>query len=98
MLAQLSNRSRVNDDEYQVGDLVILTKNRQGLIRFIGHVDFDGGGEIWFGIELLGGSIGDIDGSIHGKRYFVTREDGGILVLESKIVLKIKILMMSRLV
>ena len=76
---------------YQVGDLVILTQSRQGLVRFIGHVDFDGGEELWFGVELLGGSIGHIDGSIHGKIYFITRENGGILVLETKILRRMTI-------
>lgn len=75
--------------EYRVGDLVLLTKKRQGLIRYVGKTDFDGGEETWFGIELLGGSIGHMDGQLDGKRYFETRKDGGVLILINKILRKL---------
>jgi len=68
--------------------LVILSKERQGLIRYAGKVEFDGYDGYWYGVELLGGAIGYHDGSFGGKRYFTTRADGGIFILPDKIVRK----------
>jgi len=72
----------------EVSKKIILSKERQGLIRYAGKVEFDGYDGNWYGIELLGGSIGYHDGCFGGKRYFTTRSDGGIFVLSDKIIRK----------
>ena len=53
---------------YKVGDAVLLSREREGIIRYIGNVHFSKG--IWCGIELVGGSLGTNDGKMEGRRYF----------------------------
>ena len=65
-----SPSSRINK-AYCVGDLVIVHKNKQGLIRYIGQLYNDT--NIWYGIELIGGNKGYHDGSFQGQRYFTVK-------------------------
>ncbi|ETO19765.1 hypothetical protein RFI_17467, partial [Reticulomyxa filosa] len=55
-------------NDYQVGDLVVLTQDREGYIRYIGEVHYAEG--IFYGIELIGGTTGTHKGTIRGKEYF----------------------------
>ena len=54
--------------EYYINDYVLLSKDREGVIRFIGDVHFTKG--IVYGIELMNGSMGKHDGMIDNERYF----------------------------
>ena len=69
-VVNLDDNDRKNEDQYKLGDLVCLTKNRRGLIRYIGEVDYDSGK--FYGIELLGESSGRgyHNGTVHSKEYF----------------------------
>eukprot|EP01083_Nonionella_stella_P317469 1156157_1 len=66
-----------------VGDHVLLTVDREGIVLYIGEVHFARG--IWFGIELMNGSVGTHDGIIGNKRYFHTSPGRGLFVQGSKI-------------
>ncbi|ETO19455.1 hypothetical protein RFI_17774, partial [Reticulomyxa filosa] len=63
-----ADASEQKKNEYQVGDLVILTQDREGYIRYIGEVHYAQG--IFYGIELTGGSTGTHKGTVKGKEYF----------------------------
>eukprot|EP01083_Nonionella_stella_P037059 101066_1 len=61
------NRKRSNISQYSVGNTVLLCKQREGIVRYVGPVEGRRG--TFYGIELTKGN-GDTDGSIKTKRYF----------------------------
>jgi len=67
-----------------VNSKVLLEKDRFGVVRYIGPVEFADGE--WFGIELLK-SMGAHDGQVkkNGKRYFFCAENRGIFVQRNQI-------------
>jgi len=67
-----------------VNSKVLLEKDRFGVVRYIGPVEFADGE--WFGIELLK-SMGAHDGQVkkNGKRYFFCAENRGIFVQGNQI-------------
>lgn len=67
-----------------VNSKVLLEKDRFGVVRYIGPVEFAEGE--WFGIELLK-SMGAHDGQVkkNGKRYFFCAENRGIFVQGNQI-------------
>jgi len=67
-----------------VGSKVLLEKDRYGVVRYVGPVEFADGE--WFGIELLK-SMGAHDGQVkkNGKRYFYCAENRGIFVQQDQI-------------
>lgn len=74
---------------YKIGDLVLLTRERQALIRYHGIVEFDNGEEDWYGVELLGLSYGNTDGTVNNVTYFQTKEDCGLFILPTKVIRKL---------
>lgn len=64
-------------EDLKVGDYVLLTKERAGLIKWIGDVHYDEGKH--FGVELIG-SLGKHSGTWRGKKYFECAEMRGMLV------------------
>jgi len=68
---------------YQIGDAVFLSREREGIVRYIGSVHFGKG--IWCGIELVGGSVGTNDGEHAGRRYFTCSYNRGVLVRICKV-------------
>merc|ERR1719295_577647 len=76
-------------EEYIVGDEVVLTKNREGFIRFKGELPGKEG--IFYGIELTEGTEqGKNSGEFKGKSYFSCAEPGtGTFISEKYIVLKL---------
>ena len=56
---------------YKVGDEVVLSKDRDGIIRFIGSTHFTKG--TVYGIQLSDRCTGKHDGAIDGVRYFQVR-------------------------
>ena len=80
------------NSKYQIGDMILIDRGREGIIHYIGPVGWDKKNEIWYGIELLGGAIGIHDGKVHRKRYFKTMKKRAIFIKEEKIrrVMKIK--------
>lgn len=84
----LSSSKSVNEatskaGSINVGDYVLLNKGREAIILYIGAVHFADG--IWFGVELIDGSVGIHDGAINGKRYFKTPPGRGLFVQGHKI-------------
>lgn len=57
-----------DNEEYHLNDHVLLNKDREGIIKFIGNVHFTKG--TLYGVELLHGCIGKHDGMIDDERYF----------------------------
>lgn len=65
-----------------VGDRVMLTDRRKGVVQFTGETKFAPG--LWFGIELEK-PLGKNDGSIDGVRYFSCPPNFGLFAPASKI-------------
>ena len=59
---------KLETKNYRIGELVILQRNKQGLIRYIGELHNDT--TIWYGIEMIGGNKGYHNGSFQGTKYF----------------------------
>eukprot|EP01083_Nonionella_stella_P277907 944933_1 len=68
---------------YKINDAVLLSREREGIIRYIGNVHFSNG--IWCGIELIGGSVGTNDGKIQGRRYFTCPRNRGLFCKIGKV-------------
>ncbi|XP_053208559.1 CAP-Gly domain-containing linker protein 3-like isoform X2 [Panonychus citri] len=66
----------------EVGDRVILTDKRIGVVRFVGETSFASG--IWYGIELSK-AIGKNDGSVEGVKYFDCKPLHGLFVPPGRI-------------
>eukprot|EP01084_Bolivina_argentea_P193344 331716_1 len=75
-------------DRIKIGNIVLLTKHREGIVKYIGKVDFANG--IWYGIQLINGNIGLHNGIIDGKRYFKTAAYRGLFVQKNSIRRKIR--------
>eukprot|EP00485_Elphidium_margaritaceum_P006506 CAMPEP_0202687082 /NCGR_PEP_ID=MMETSP1385-20130828/2778_1 /ASSEMBLY_ACC=CAM_ASM_000861 /TAXON_ID=933848 /ORGANISM="Elphidium margaritaceum" /LENGTH=407 /DNA_ID=CAMNT_0049341801 /DNA_START=30 /DNA_END=1253 /DNA_ORIENTATION=+ len=82
-----SIKSGSKSPKWRVGDEVLISKDRTGLLRYIGKVpELDGDDQmIWYGLELTSGTLGQNDGMIKGKRYFKTTGKRGMFVPESKL-------------
>eukprot|EP01084_Bolivina_argentea_P257747 434314_1 len=80
-----NDKNAKNTDKYayKINDHVLLTNDREGIIRYIGEVEFTRG--ILYGIELLNDATGKHDGMIKEKRYFQTKPKKGTFVRENKI-------------
>jgi len=55
-------------ERYRIGDLVLLSRDREGVIKYVGYVNFSD--KIHCGIELCEGTVGNTDGEKNGHRYF----------------------------
>eukprot|EP01083_Nonionella_stella_P071069 190647_1 len=71
--------------KWQVGDEVLISKDRSGILHYIGKVPEMGNDDIWYGIELTSGTLGQNDGSIKGKRYFQAQGKRGMFIPEKKL-------------
>ena len=71
---QLKDEIKSESKNYSIGDLVILQRSKQGLIRYIGELNNDN--HIWYGIEMIGGNKGYHDGSFQGIKYFTVMSTG----------------------
>ena len=65
-----------------IGDKVLVNKNRQGTLRFFGKTEFQSG--LWAGVEL-DDCTGRNDGSVGNYRYFSCRSKFGIFCIPSKL-------------
>jgi len=83
--AELSSkeRKRVNRMKLELEDKVELHGAREGIIRYIGETEFSNG--VIYGLELVGGTLGDNSGVVDGKRYFETKEMRGVFIKGSDI-------------
>ena len=70
---------------FKHGDVVSLSDNRQGVVKYVGQVDFAPG--IWVGVDLDSKFVGKNDGTVDGKMYFKTRHNAksGVFVKPSSI-------------
>ena len=70
---------------YELGDLVLLSKKRQGIIKYIGQLHNKDG--VFYGIELTGKHKGENNGNVGKHQYFECDEKGkGIFVKPKKLV------------
>ena len=74
-----------NTAKWMVGDEVLISKDRTGILKYIGKVPEMGDDKIWYGLELTSGTMGQHDGSIKGKRYFQTNGKRGMFIPEHKL-------------
>lgn len=68
---------------YAVDDVVVLTNNREGTVRYAGRVHFESG--IHYGIELYRGK-GDHNGTFEKVTYFRCLSPNGIFAQEDDII------------
>ncbi|EYC31042.1 hypothetical protein Y032_0004g1921 [Ancylostoma ceylanicum] len=66
---------------FDLGERVVVSGGKQGVVRFIGETEFAQG--VWAGIELEQ-PLGKNDGSVQGKRYFTCKSPYGVFVPASK--------------
>eukprot|EP01084_Bolivina_argentea_P132078 233061_1 len=80
------NKKNVHiESKYKLGDFVLLGNDREGIIGYKGPLHNNPKTMIFYGIELLNGSIGDTDGTYKGKRYFQTLPNRSIFVTVDEI-------------
>jgi len=65
-------------ERYRIGDLVLLSRDREGVIKYVGYVNFSD--KIHCGIELCEGTVGNTDGEKNGHRYFACASNRGVLI------------------
>eukprot|EP01083_Nonionella_stella_P063404 164759_1 len=86
MSATLDDISRRLREAVDVGESVILTNHREGIVRYKGALDGKSG--IFYGVELTKGT-GKNDGVYKGKaRYFTCQKPKGIFVDKKQILYK----------
>eukprot|EP00494_Astrolonche_serrata_P022709 UN22966 len=74
-----SKSRTLREEDLEVGNFVLLTKERAGKIKWIGKVHYDKENHTHFGVELIG-SMGKHSGTWNGKKYFECAEMRGMLV------------------
>eukprot|EP01083_Nonionella_stella_P013431 37812_1 len=67
----------------KVGDTVLLSKNRLGIVRYYGKTQFASG--YWFGIELIDTSLTRHNGMILNKQYFKCPPNKGLFARHERI-------------
>eukprot|EP01084_Bolivina_argentea_P138411 243672_1 len=67
----------------KVGDTVLLSKNRLGIVRYYGKTQFAPG--YWFGIELIDTSLTRHNGMILNKQYFKCPPNKGLFARHERI-------------
>lgn len=67
---------------FRVGDRVVASGGKRGVIRFIGTPDFAAGN--WAGVEL-DEALGKNDGAVAGKRYFTCAPNHGLFAKVEKL-------------
>eukprot|EP00731_Ephydatia_muelleri_P031593 Em0023g100a len=79
----IESHSQVSmNTELKVGDRVIVSGNKQGILKFAGTVKFAPG--FWLGVEL-DLPQGSCDGSRYGVEYFKCKPSHGLFSLPSKV-------------
>ena len=83
----MASLSKKANPRWTVGTQVLLSKDRMGIIRYVGPVPEQGQGNevIWYGVELTDGTVGYNDGMVKGSRYFQTDGKRGMFVPPDKI-------------
>lgn len=69
-------------DNFQVGNQVLVGNKMMGVVRFVGHTHFSPG--LWVGVEI-GVPKGRNDGSIDGQRYFTCDPQYGLFAPPHKL-------------
>ena len=81
-----SNETDIKMEQLSIGDMVLLTENREGIIQYIGKINLGKKDDtIWIGVELSE-PIGKFDGKINGIRYFKTKKNCACFIKITKIV------------
>ncbi|ETO26513.1 Noc1p protein [Reticulomyxa filosa] len=82
-MAAQSRSSIHNNVDIRVGDVVIITGHRLGIVRYVGTVHFGEKNEQYLGVELKGHRDEQYgcDGTVDGKEYFKSKhEKSGVFV------------------
>eukprot|EP00484_Ammonia_sp_Unknown_P026356 CAMPEP_0197025144 /NCGR_PEP_ID=MMETSP1384-20130603/5554_1 /TAXON_ID=29189 /ORGANISM="Ammonia sp." /LENGTH=390 /DNA_ID=CAMNT_0042453637 /DNA_START=32 /DNA_END=1204 /DNA_ORIENTATION=- len=85
LASSIKGGGKSSGNKYQVGDEVLISKDRTGILRYIGKVPEMGDDNIWYGLELTSGAMGQNDGSLKGKRYFQCLPKRGMFIPERKL-------------
>jgi len=84
-----NDRVVCKNQEFRVGDRVVLSGDRSGIIRWIGKLDSDYvTSEVFVGVQL-DEPIGAHNGVFRGKRYFLCPDQHGVFV-SKKVLLYVK--------
>eukprot|EP01084_Bolivina_argentea_P231165 389901_1 len=75
-----TDNTEQSHSKYKVGDFVLLSNDREGTIGYKGPLHNNPDDVIFYGIELLNGSVGDSDGVYANTRYFHTLPQRAIFV------------------
>jgi len=81
-------RNRIERMKLKEGDKLEIDGHREGTIKFIGETPFSTG--IIYGLELIGGTLGENSGTVDGVRYFECREHRGVFIASSDIRKKVR--------
>merc|ERR1719384_2227390 len=87
MKKKKNKKSKKIQAVYEVGDLVLLSKKRQGIIKFIGLLHSKEG--VWYGIELTDDSKGENNGHLGSNKYFKCEVKGKGIFVKPKDVIQI---------
>jgi len=68
---------RLTESDINVGNYILLTKERAGVVKYKGSVDYAEGTH--FGVELIG-SMGKHSGTVRKKHYFDCEKGRGMMV------------------
>lgn len=68
---------QLTENDINVGDYILLTKERAGTVKYKGPVDYAEGTH--FGVELIG-SMGKHSGTVRKKKYFECEKGRGMMV------------------
>jgi len=81
-------RGRIERMNLKEGDKLEIDGHREGTIKFIGKTPFSTG--TIYGLELIGGTLGENSGMVDGVRYFECREHRGVFISSSDIRKKVR--------
>merc|ERR1719192_20097 len=76
--------ARIGRMDLKIGDKLEISGHREGILKFMGETEFAQGG-MMFGLELIGGSLGDHSGTVDGTSYFTCAANRGIFISANEI-------------
>jgi len=76
--------ARIGRMNLQLGDKLEISGHREGILKFMGETEFAKGG-MMFGLELIGGALGDHSGTVDDVSYFTCAANRGVFISAKEI-------------
>lgn len=76
--------ARIKRMSLEVGDKLDISGHRCGVLRYMGETEFAPGG-LLFGLELIGGALGEHSGTVDGVEYFSCEPRRGVFITSKEI-------------